>query len=68
MVEPRLAAVLGEKTASATTATDSLSGDWTATMPGPNQDPVDLPFTLVQSGRTLKPPYTQLPKQDKKKK
>jgi hypothetical protein len=52
-IEPRLAAVLGETPVKATAAVRDLSGEWTATMPGPNQEPVDLPFTLKQDGGKL---------------
>ncbi len=56
-MESRLAAVLGDAPVKAGdgsgAAVSDLSGDWVATMPGPNQEPVDLPFSLQQEGTRL---------------
>ncbi len=58
-MEPTLAKVLGESARSPKIAQDespaapSLSGNWVATMPRPNGDPVDVPFTLTQNGNDL---------------
>ena len=56
-IEPRLAAILGDTAitpgAAAAAAGPDLSGNWVITIPGPNQEPVDLPFVLKQSGTTL---------------
>lgn len=56
-IEPQLAAVLGDAPVtpdSAAGAAGSLSGDWTITMPGPGNNPVDLPLTLRQEGNILR--------------
>lgn len=54
-----LASILGG-TAAAPAATPvasagprDLTGEWTATMPGPNGEPIDIPFTLQQRDGTL---------------
>ncbi|MFM8358286.1 MAG: platelet-activating factor acetylhydrolase IB subunit [Verrucomicrobiota bacterium] len=53
-LEPRLSAVLGDApVAAAATSSAGLTGDWVATLPGPNGDPVDLPFQLKQDGGAL---------------
>lgn len=54
-LEPRLAAVLGDNPVQAEggQAPASLSGDWTLTIPGPNQEPVDIAMTLKQDGQGL---------------
>ena len=51
-IEPRLAAVLGE-TSSEGVAGPTLSGNWIITVPGPNQEPVELPFRFQQDGTKL---------------
>lgn len=51
-LEPRLAAVLGDTPVASVAAAD-VTGEWVATMPGPNGDPVDLPFQLKQEGAAL---------------
>ncbi len=52
-LEPALAAALGETPVQPGAAAGNLSGEWVATLPGPNGDPVDLPFVLKQDGTTL---------------
>lgn len=56
-LEPRLAAVLGDTpvkaSASASAGPGDLSGDWVATIPGPNGEPVEMPFSLKQDGARL---------------
>ena len=49
-LEPFLAAALDGKTA---TAAASLAGEWTLTLPGPNNDPVDVAMTLTQDGARI---------------
>ncbi|MBX3744102.1 MAG: hypothetical protein KF833_02230 [Verrucomicrobiae bacterium] len=51
-LEPVLARVIGDTPVRAAGALD-LSGDWVATVPGPDQQPVDLPFSLRQEGGRL---------------
>ena len=48
--EPLTAALEGGSTSSALA---KLSGDWVATMPGPNNEPVQVPFTVRQEGNSL---------------
>ncbi len=50
-IEPLLAKILGETAPAAGAA--SLSGDWIATLPGPNNDPVEVNLTLAQEGGAL---------------
>lgn len=58
-IEGRLASILGgsavgsEGGASATATSASLTGEWTLTVPGPNQEPVELPLTLKQEGTKI---------------
>lgn len=52
-LEPVLAAALGEEPIRAGASAGDLSGDWVATLPGPNGDPVDLAFSLKQDGSKL---------------
>jgi len=56
-IELVLAAALGETPvsagATAAAAAADLTGEWVATLPGPNGDPVDLPFSLKQDGANL---------------
>lgn len=56
-LEPRLASVLGDASvkpdAAAGAAGANLSGNWVATLPGPNGDPVNLSFSLQQDGTKL---------------
>jgi len=52
-LEPALAAALGEEPLSAAASADALTGDWIATLPGPDGNPVDLPFSLRQEGTKL---------------
>lgn len=53
-LEPHLARVLGDSPVQAnTSSTTSLSGEWVLTIPGPNDEPVDLPLTLQQDGNRL---------------
>jgi lysophospholipase L1-like esterase len=51
IAEP-LALAVGNKVSAAVTDAE-LSGDWIATMPGPEQEPVDVPFTLKKEGAKL---------------
>lgn len=55
-IEPVLAAALGDtpvQAGGAAAGASDLTGDWVATLPGPNGDPVDLPFSLKQDGANL---------------
>jgi lysophospholipase L1-like esterase len=53
-IEARLSSILGDTPVKAAAAVDGdLSGEWVATLPGPNQEPVDMPFTLKQEGTKL---------------
>lgn len=59
-IETRLSAVLGDAAvtpegegASSEASGISVGGDWTVTIPGPNQEPVDLGMSLRQDGETL---------------
>lgn len=57
-IEARLSQVIGDsavssESAGAGAAAESLTGEWTLTVPGPNQEPVDLPMTLKQDGAKL---------------
>lgn len=49
-LEPALASALDDEP---TAGASSLTGDWVATLPGPNGDPVDVPFSLKQDGGKL---------------
>jgi hypothetical protein len=50
-IESRLAGILGDTLPNASTNGDAnLTGDWVAAVPGPNGDPVDVPFSLKQDG------------------
>lgn len=56
-LEGQLAAVLGDAPIapdSASPGAGSLTGEWTLTMPGPGNDPVDLPLSLRQEGNALR--------------
>ena len=59
-IESRLASILGDSPikadaggAASGAASNPLSGGWTLTIPGPNQEPVDLALTLKQEGAKL---------------
>lgn len=53
-LEGALAGILGDTPVKAdTAAAGDVTGDWIATLPGPNGDPVDLPFSLKQEGTKL---------------
>ncbi len=52
-LEPHLARVLGDSPVQAKVSDASLSGEWVLTIPGPNDEPVDLPMTLEQDGTRL---------------
>ncbi len=57
-IEARLASILGDTAvtpdaAAAGKAGASLSGEWVITIPGPNQEPIDMPFLLKQDGNTV---------------
>jgi len=56
-LEPRLSAILGDTPvtpeAAGSAGAGDLTGNWVATMPGPNQEPVDLSFSLRQDGSKL---------------
>ncbi len=54
-LETRLASILGDTpvTADGAAAGPDLSGEWVITVPGPNQEPVELPLTLKQNGGQL---------------
>jgi beta-glucosidase len=51
-IEPRLVRLLGES-ASPTRSASDLTGNWVAILPGPQGEPVELPFQLRQNGRQL---------------
>jgi lysophospholipase L1-like esterase len=51
-LEPHLARALGDAPVTSTTAV-SLTGQWVLTIPGFNDEPVDLPMTLQQDGNRL---------------
>lgn len=58
-IEARLASILGgsaigtEGAAAAAATSAGLTGEWTLTVPGPNQEPVELALTLKQEGTKL---------------
>jgi lysophospholipase L1-like esterase len=59
-IESRLARILGEsprgsrsQSSNASSSGVNLSGNWTASIPGPEGRPVFLPFTLAQEGNRL---------------
>ena len=53
-IETQLASLLGEASVQAGVASGSdVSGEWVLTIPGPDDQPVDLPMTLKQDGTRL---------------
>ncbi|MBL9139799.1 MAG: hypothetical protein JNK85_28270 [Verrucomicrobiales bacterium] len=54
-IEARLAMVLGDTPVKSTASAGAsdLSGNWVATVPGPNGEPVEMPFSLKQDGAKL---------------
>jgi lysophospholipase L1-like esterase len=52
-IEPMLSAIVGGKTAAASGSNSNLSGDWIATLPGPNGDLVDVGLTVKQEAGKL---------------
>jgi len=55
-IEPKLSEILGNGTAS---AASGLGGRWTATLPGPNTDPVDNPLALKMEGNVVMGSFTR---------
>lgn len=54
-IEPRLARLLGDTRIRPETAAaaPALTGEWVLTVPGPNDEPVEMPLTLQQDGNRL---------------
>jgi hypothetical protein len=53
-IETQLSQLLGESPVQAGVASGSdVSGEWVLTIPGPDDQPVDLPMTLKQDGTRL---------------
>jgi beta-glucosidase len=51
-IEPELASLLGDATGSTGTS-KGIAGQWTATLPGPGNEPVEVPFSIVEEGSRL---------------
>jgi lysophospholipase L1-like esterase len=55
-IEPKLSEIFGSGAAS---SFSGLGGKWTATLPGPNNDPVDIPLTLKVEGSVVTGSFTR---------
>jgi beta-glucosidase len=54
-LEPQLSAILGDTpiTPGSATSAANFAGEWTLTIPGPNDEPVDMAMTLRQDGSRI---------------
>ncbi len=52
-MESKLAAIIGDSPVNAGAASADVTGEWVLTIPGPSNEPVQIPLTLKQTGTTL---------------